>query len=136
MGIKVAKFGGTSLADAKQIRKVQKLICADEERSYVVPSAPGKRTASDRKITDLLYLCHAHVQQNVPIDEVFQIIAERYLDIVSDLGVSIDLEPYFDDIKKKISGGASADYTASRGNSSQGIFLPIYSAMILWTLSK
>lgn len=123
MGIKVAKFGGTSLADANQIRKVQKIICADEERCYVVPSAPGKRTASDRKITDLLYLCHAHVQQNVPIDEVFQIIVERYLDIVRDLGISIDLEPYFDDIKKKISGGASADYTASRGEFLNGHIL-------------
>ena len=136
MGIKVAKFGGTSLADAKQIRKVQKLICADEERSYVVPSAPGKRTSSDRKITDLLYLCHAHVQHNVPIDEVFQIIAERYLDIVSDLGVSIDMEPYFDDIKKRFQAERPPITQRAGGNSSQGIFLPIYSAMILWTLSK
>lgn len=123
MGIKVVKFGGTSLADANQIRKVQKIICADEERCYVVPSAPGKRIASERKITDLLYLCHAHVQQNVPIDEVFQIIVDRYRDIVRDMDISIDLEPQFDDIKKKISDGASADYTASRGEFLIGLIL-------------
>jgi len=123
VGIKVVKFGGTSLADANQIRKVQKIICADGERCYVVPSAPGKRIASERKITDLLYLCHAHVQQNVPIDEVFQIIVDRYLDIVRDMDISIDLEPHFDDIKKKISGGASADYTASRGEFLIGLIL-------------
>jgi aspartate kinase len=109
MGTKVAKFGGTSLADSDQIRKVQQIINADNERRYIVPSAPGKRDASDRKITDLLYLCHAQVQQNIPVGEVFTIIAERYRKIARDLNVAIDLEPYLEKIQKKISEG-TLDY--------------------------
>jgi len=123
MGIKVAKFGGTSLADSDQIRKVQQIINADNERRYIVPSAPGKRDASDRKITDLLYLCHAQVQQNVPVGEVFTIIAERYREIARDLNVVIDLEPHLDKIQKKISEDASADYAASRGEFLNGLIL-------------
>ncbi len=115
MGIKVAKFGGSSLADAEQFKKAHSIITKDNERRYIVPSAPGKRTSMDSKITDLLYLCHAHVQQDVPFDEVFNIISKRYLKIVKDLGLSLDLKRYLDEIKKKIKEGASADYTASRG---------------------
>lgn len=121
MGIKVAKFGGTSLADADQFRKVESIIKADKERRYVVPSAPGKRTASDKKITDLLYLCHAHAQQDLPFDEVYSIINNRYLEIVRDLGLELDLLPHLEEVKKKISEGASADYTASRGEYLNGL---------------
>ncbi|NLG84722.1 MAG: aspartate kinase [Firmicutes bacterium] len=115
MGIKVAKFGGTSLADAEQFRKVRAIVAADPARRYIVPSAPGKRHPRDQKITDLLYLCHAHVQQEVPFDDVFSIVAERFLGIVHDLGLALDLRPYLDEIKERIARGASADYTASRG---------------------
>ena len=121
MGIKVAKFGGTSLADADQLRKVRSIVRADPERRYVVPSAPGKRTSADRKITDLLYLCHTHVNQNVPFEEVYGIISERYLEIVRDLNLKIDLRPHLDEIKKKVSEGATADYTASRGEFLNGL---------------
>jgi aspartate kinase len=121
MGIKVAKFGGTSLADAEQFRKVESIIKADKERRYVVPSAPGKRTSADKKITDLLYLCHAHAKQDLPFDEVFSIISGRYLEIVRDLGLDLDLRPPLEEVKKKISQGASADYTASRGEFLSGL---------------
>ena len=53
----VAKFGGSSLADAAQLEKVKKIIEANPERRYVVPSAPGKRHSDDTKVTDLLYIC-------------------------------------------------------------------------------
>ena len=121
MGIKVAKFGGTSLADADQLRKVRSIVRADPERRYVVPSAPGKRTSADRKITDLLYLCHTHVNQNVPFEEVYGIISERYLEIVRDLNLKLDLRPHLAEIKKKVSEGATADYTASRGEYLNGL---------------
>lgn len=121
MGIKVAKFGGTSLADADQLRKVRSIVRADSERRYVVPSAPGKRTSADRKITDLLYLCHTHVSQNVPFEEVYGIISERYLEIVRDLNLKLDLRPHLAEIKKKVSEGATADYTASRGEFLNGL---------------
>jgi len=123
MGIIVAKFGGTSLADAQQIRKVQAIVQSDTSRRYVVPSAPGKRNSIDRKITDLLYLCHAHVKQNVPFDEVFSIIQDRYLSIIRELDLRLDLRPNLEEVKRQIAAGASADYTASRGEYLTGIIL-------------
>ena len=51
----VCKFGGTSVATANQIRKVEAIVRADSRRRFIVPSAPGKRQSSDKKITDLLY---------------------------------------------------------------------------------
>lgn len=123
MNIKVAKFGGSSLASAAQFRKVESIIKSDTTRRYIVPSAPGKRFPEDHKITDLLYLCQAHVQQGIPFDDVFKIISGRYLEIISELGLSFDLQPYLDMIKKEISNGASADYTASRGEYLNGLIL-------------
>ena len=123
MGIKVAKFGGSSLADADQFKKVQFIIESDPDRRYIVPSAPGKRNNSDRKVTDLLYLCHTHVQQMVPFDDVFKIITGRYLQIVKDLGLSFDLQPRLDEVKIRIASGASADYTASRGEYLTGLIM-------------
>lgn len=126
MGIIVAKFGGTSLADSNQMRKVKNIIEDDKRRQYIVPSAPGKRSGDDRKITDLLYLCHAHVRQNIPFDDVFKIIRERYTQIVSKLGLSIEIEKYLDEVEEQISAGASADYTASRGEYLNGLILAEY----------
>ncbi|QEK11370.1 aspartate kinase [Crassaminicella thermophila] len=123
MCIKVAKFGGSSVADAKQFQKVRDIIQADSKRRYIVPSAPGKRHAEDYKITDLLYLCHEHVQHSVPFDQMFDMICDRYLGIIDELNLSIDLEPYLIDIKQKISEGASVDYTASRGEYLNGLIL-------------
>jgi aspartate kinase len=123
MGLKVSKFGGTSLADANQFRKVQASVQSDPERRYVVPSAPGKRAAEDRKITDLLYLCHAHVQQDVPIEEVFNLVAQRYRQIVANLGIDLDLEPHLRQIKDRITHEAAPDYAASRGEYLSGLIL-------------
>ena len=129
MGVKVAKFGGTSLADAQQFRKVQAIVNADPERRYIVPSAPGKRNAQDKKITDLLYLCHAHVQQELPFDEVFDLIAGRCRQIVTDLGLKLDLQPHLEQVRKQIarSGstphGGTPDYAASRGEYLSGLIL-------------
>jgi aspartate kinase len=82
MGIKVAKFGGSSLADAEQFRRVRSIVMMDGERRYIIPSAPGKRHSSDHKITDLLYLCHEHAQKGIPFGEIFELISTRYLQIV------------------------------------------------------
>jgi aspartate kinase len=129
MGIKVAKFGGTSLADAQQFRKVQAIVRADPQRRYIVPSAPGKRHAQDQKITDLLYLCHAHVRQELPFDEVFDLIAGRYQQIVADLGLKLDLRPHLELARKQIARGGTVphgegpDYAASRGEYFSGLVL-------------
>jgi aspartate kinase len=123
MRVIVAKFGGTSLADAAQFRKVQVIIAANRDRRYIVPSAPGKRNPEDNKITDLLYLCHAHVQQAISFDEVFRVISGRYLEIISELGLSLDLTPYLNEIIDKIAGGATVDYIASRGEYLNGLII-------------
>ncbi|MCY6959117.1 aspartate kinase [Clostridium brassicae] len=119
----VAKFGGSSLADANQFQKVKKIVLGDERRRYIVPSAPGKRHDKDYKITDLFYLCHAHVQQGISFDEVFKIIEERYKQIASELNVTLDIGVYLREVKRKIAEGATADYTASRGEYLNGLIL-------------
>lgn len=123
MGIKVVKFGGSSLADADQFLKVQAIIRADSQRRYVVPSAPGKRNPADQKITDLLYLCHAHAEQGISFEEVFQLIGNRYLEIIEKLGLKLNLHPHLDVVKRKIASGATADYAASRGEYLNGLIM-------------
>ncbi|WP_432797308.1 aspartate kinase [Poriferisphaera sp. WC338] len=117
MGIKVCKFGGTSLADASQIKKVKTIVDADPDRKFVVPSAPGKRHADDQKVTDLLYLCHEHAKQGLAFDEVFKLIHQRYEQIIEDLGIDLDLSDELDRVKVGIAKYADrgADYAASRG---------------------
>ena len=66
MGLKVLKFGGSSVADGIQLQKMKRIIDADPDRRYVVASAPGKRFEIDNKVTDLLYLCKTHMEQNLP----------------------------------------------------------------------
>lgn len=115
MGIKVAKFGGSSVSDAIQLAKVKNIVEADPDRRYVVVSAPGKRFHEDNKITDLLYLCKAHIDHNVPYDQVFQVICDRYKAIELNLGVNVNLQKQFDEINQNLKAGASEDYIASRG---------------------
>ena len=74
MGIKVAKFGGSSVADGIQLTKTKQIIEQDPDRRYVVVSAPGKRYESDNKITDILYLCKTHIEHNLPYDQLFQVV--------------------------------------------------------------
>jgi len=115
MGVKVAKFGGSSVADAIQMKKVKDIIEADPERRFIVVSAPGKRFAEDSKLTDLLYLCKTHIEHNVPFNQVYQVICDRFKVMVINLGLNLDLEPYFKEIQKELENGASNDYIASRG---------------------
>lgn len=122
----VTKFGGSSLADASQFKKVKEIILADKARKYVVPSAPGKRNKKDSKITDLLYLCNAHVNTGISLDDVFKHISERYIGIVEDLGLNFDISKYLDIVKKDIEEGASKDYAASRGEYLNGLILANY----------
>lgn len=119
----VAKFGGSSLANADQFRKVKSIIDADPRRKYVVPSAPGKRDSKDFKITDLLYLCQAHVKTGISFDDVFKLISQRYIDIVNELSINIDIESHLNKVKEDIANGASEDYAASRGEYLNGLVL-------------
>lgn len=119
MGIRVCKFGGSSVADADQLRKVRAIVEAREDRRFVVPSAPGKRFASDVKVTDLLYRAESATRRPDPeglsCAQLFDRIAERYRKIVSDLGLAWDMDAALAEVLAKIEGGAGADYAASRG---------------------
>ncbi len=122
MGIKVCKFGGTSLADADQIRKVKDIVASDPDRRFVVPSAPGKRFDKDQKITDLLYLCHEHARQGITYEDVFNLIVDRYQQIANDLDLDLDLTPPLEEVRQKIAEEGS-DYAASRGEAINGLII-------------
>jgi aspartate kinase len=115
MGTKVCKFGGTSLADASQFRKVAAIVAADSARRAVVPSAPGRRHDADPKVTDLLYICQTAAARGAPFDAPLGAIRARFASIVSDLGIEIDLASDFDAIEAALASGASPAFAASRG---------------------
>ncbi|MEK7132951.1 MAG: aspartate kinase [Patescibacteria group bacterium] len=111
----VAKFGGSSLADASQIKKVLAIVKSDPARHYVVVSAPGKRNREDKKITDLLYEWQKLSSLGQSSKDVEKMISDRYFSIVEGLGLSLDIKSELEEISKEISEGASPDYAASRG---------------------
>ena len=126
MGVKVAKFGGSSVADALQIEKIRNIIENDEDIKYVVVSAPGKRFSEDSKVTDLLYLCKTHIEHKIPYEQIFQVICDRFMAVEVNLDVDIDLEHEFEEIKRNLEAGASADYIASRGEYLNAMIIASY----------
>ena len=114
--MKVVKFGGSSMADAGQYRKIRDILLSDSSRRVVVVSAAGKRNKNDHKITDLLYLCHAHSQYGVDCSQVYEMIVSRYCGIRDELGIKLDLETEFAELKQRIDNkSVTADELASRG---------------------
>lgn len=123
--VKIVKFGGSSLADAKQFKKVAAIIQSDEQRRFVVPSAPGKRFKEDIKVTDLLY--HAYNSKtDKEFNDTFKAIKERYQDIIDELKLDLDLTDEFNIIEKAFKDQVSVDYAASRGEYLNGIVLAKY----------
>ena len=120
MPLRVCKFGGSSVADAGQLRKVQAIVGDNPERRVIVPSAPGKRSSEDTKVTDLLYLCHRLAMTGQPLGHVWETIEERFLGLVSDLSLDLDLRPALEEVRREILGGAGAAYAASRGEALNG----------------
>ena len=115
MGVKVAKFGGSSVADGIQLAKTKEIIEKDPERKYIVVSAPGKRYDGDSKITDLLYLCKTHIEHNFPFEQVLQVVCDRFTAVIVGLGLDLDLTEHYSKIRRKLVEGASEDYIVSRG---------------------
>ena len=126
MGMKVAKFGGSSLADAAQFKKVREILFSDADRRIVVPSAPGKRGATDIKVTDLFYQCNRLAASGSDFAEAFDTIRARYREIAQELELTVDLDGYLDEVSRNIQLGAGADYAASRGEYLNGILLADY----------
>ena len=114
--MKVCKFGGSSVADASQIKKVKAILDGDKERTIVVVSAPGKRFSGDEKVTDMLLSCAEMVQKGVSSKEKFEDVKNRYRDIAEGLGLGRDIiDEDLETVYKTIEGGAGRDYAASRG---------------------
>ncbi len=126
MGIKVAKFGGSSLCDAEHFQKVKRIIESDPDYCYVVPSAPGKRFDGDEKITDLLYQCHRLVERNCSHEEMFDKIKARYLSIARELELDFDVESLLLETGEDIRRLKNPDFAASRGEYLNGILLAKY----------
>lgn len=123
---KVVKFGGSSLADAGQFKKVAEIVKADKNRRYVVASAPGKRHSSDIKITDMLYQCYEKASKGDAFDKEFQAIENRFNGIIKDLSLDLSLEKEFKHIKYLFAHSAGRDYAASRGEYLNSIILAKY----------
>jgi len=111
----VCKFGGTSVATADQVRKVEAIIRSDPRRRYIVVSAPGKRHTDDIKITDLLYTCANLAEEHLDFSEPYGIIMDRYLEIARSLEVDLDALCLLEEVQEQIASGASRDVIASRG---------------------
>lgn len=123
---KVVKFGGSSLASAEQFKKVGHIIHADEERKFVVPSAPGKRDADDTKVTDMLYECYDLAEAGKDFKEQLRAIRARYQEIIDGLALQLSLENEFKTIEKNFKEKSGSDYAASRGEYLNGIIMAAY----------
>lgn len=113
--MKVVKFGGSSLADANQLKKVKDIIMNDDARKFIVVSAPGKGVNNKHKVTDLLAMCHELSAHDLNFNEVYEIIENIYKNIVDDLVFNIDIDKILSDVKEEITNGASYDFVVSRG---------------------
>ena len=123
---KVVKFGGSSLASAEQFRKVGEIIHADENRKYVVPSAPGKRYDGDTKVTDMLYGCYDLAEKDHDFMKEMTQIEKRYQEIIDGLNLDLDLTKEFDTIIDNFKKKAGTNYAASRGEYLNGIIMANY----------
>ena len=113
--LKAAKFGRSSVAGAEQFKKVKDIILSDPTRRIVVSSAAGKRFSDDHKLTDLLYLCHAHLTYGVSCEDILDTIKERFVEIRDALDLKYDIEKEFDDLRSRLNKDTPVDFLVSRG---------------------
>ena len=123
---KVVKFGGSSLASAEQFKKVGDIIRADKSRRYVVPSAPGKRSSSDTKVTDMLYSCYNLAIREKKFTSLLSEIQARYNEIIDGLELDLSLDHEFDVIRENFGKKIGRDYAASRGEYLNSIIMANY----------
>lgn len=111
----VSKFGGSSVANASQIRKVADIIRSDDARRVIVVSAPGKRSSEDEKITDILIDCHARAATGEDVRQRYAVIRERYVEIARDLGIEHGIDAVLDEVEERIRNRADRNAVVSRG---------------------
>ena len=126
MQVKVVKFGGSSLADAEHFKQVARIIKEDPSRRFVVPSAPGKRSKDDTKVTDMLYRCYEMIKAKEDIEDYFQLICNRYNEIISDLGLNFNIDGELTYVKNAMLHSSGRDFAASRGEYLNGLILAKY----------
>lgn len=124
--LKVVKFGGSSLASAEQFQKVGNIIRTDQDRRFVVPSAPGKRFDGDTKVTDMLYGCYAAAEAGEDFSDKLKAIRARYDEIIQGLGLDLSLDDEFAVIAENFAAKAGSDYAASRGEFLNGKVMAAY----------
>ena len=122
----VTKFGGSSLASDEQFKKVRSILELEPVRRYLVPSAPGKRTPDDEKVTDLLYLCHTLKSDGKPFADEFAKIRERYESIARGLHLKVDIASQLTKVEEGIASGMSRAWCASRGEYLCGLLMADY----------
>lgn len=114
--IKVAKFGGSSVASAEQFKKVKDIVEMDKTRKFIVVSAIGKADKEDNKITDLLYLCYAHIKYNMNCDNIFSIVEKKFCSIVEELNLQFDIKTELEKLKKQLKNKEiTEEFLVSRG---------------------
>ena len=113
--IVVAKFGGTSVADAAQFRKIKEIVEANPERRFIVVSAPGKRFPDDIKVTDLLLNCYEKARAGESFDAEFEQIRQRFREIIDGLKMDFPLDSELETLRQSLRTEPMKDYTASRG---------------------
>ncbi len=119
----VCKFGGSSVADHLQFLKIKQIVNANPQRKVIVPSAPGKRNATETKLTDLFYLCQDMAQKSLDFSTPFALIKQRYLEIEKNLGLTVSIESELDAVSLAIQNGSTKDFVASRGEYLCGILM-------------
>lgn len=123
---KVVKFGGSSLASARQFKKVGDIIRSDKSRRFVIPSAPGKRNDKDEKVTDLLYQCYDAASTGGSYKKIMEKIRNRYNEIIEGLGLNLNLDHEYEKIEENFLAKAGRDYAASRGEYLNGMVMAEY----------
>lgn len=122
----LSKFGGSSLASAKQFQQVKKIISSNKNRQIIVVSAPGKDEFNKTRITDLLLLLTAHIEYDINYDYLLSSIYERYNSIIKQLQIESKFYEKFTLFKKSLSKTLSKDYIASRGEYFNAIIVSEY----------
>ena len=124
--VTVTKFGGSSLSCATQFAKVKNIVLSDPKRKIVVCSALGKRDKNDTKITDLLYILHAHLKYSVPYEDIWQMLYTRFVGVRDELGIVYDIENDLEALKAELNKNISQDYLVSRGEYLTSILMSKY----------
>ena len=122
----VVKFGGSSLASAEQFKKAKEIVLADKARRYVVPSAPGKRSSDDTKVTDMFYDCHKKAIAGGDFRADLANIKARYQEIINGLSLDLSLDGEFEIIEANLSAHFNVNYAASRGEYLNSIIMAAY----------